>query len=104
MADPDLSKEKYIYVSAEVAGCRISIARKNLEYDAEELDVYLFEPDYTIAGSTGFLLWPGTWVLLDLLRGEARALAPHAECWGIPPHAAAVTQMYDMSPSCGPLG
>ena len=53
----------------------MTIARKNLDYEVEQ-DVYLFEPDYTIAGSTGFLLWPGTWVLIDLLNDQTGPLAP----------------------------
>ncbi|PNH00633.1 hypothetical protein TSOC_013531, partial [Tetrabaena socialis] len=32
-------------------------------------DPYFFDQDYTIAGSTGFLLWEANWLLLRLLRG-----------------------------------
>lgn len=66
----------HVFVSACVGGCTVTIARKNLDYDEVEQDVYLFEPDYTIAGSTGFLLWPGTWVLIDLLNQQAGPLGP----------------------------
>jgi len=62
-------KDSHVLVSAVVCDCLVTIAKKNLEYEeASEVDVYLFEPDYTIAGATGFLLWPGTWVLIDLLK------------------------------------
>ena len=71
MAEASTSQPKHVFIEVEVAGTAIRVARKNL--DAEELDVWLFEPDYTIAGSTGFLLWPGTWVLLDLLKGRLGA-------------------------------
>lgn len=59
--------ERYVYITADIAGSRVTIARRNTECDY--VDAHLFDPDYTIAGSTGFLLWPGTWVLLELLRG-----------------------------------
>lgn len=65
----DVNKnDPHVLVSAMVGDCQITIARKNLEYEGAEIDVFLFEPDYTIAGSTGFLLWPGTWVLIDMLK------------------------------------
>mmetsp|Transcript_22288 Transcript_22288/g.66456 ORF Transcript_22288/g.66456 Transcript_22288/m.66456 type:complete len:273 (-) Transcript_22288:2073-2891(-) len=69
MTDSSEVLERHIHVEADVAGCHLRVARKNLEYE-EGLDPYMFEPDYTIAGSTGFLLWPGTWVLLELLAGR----------------------------------
>ncbi|GAX78079.1 hypothetical protein CEUSTIGMA_g5521.t1 [Chlamydomonas eustigma] len=68
MTNP-LFKQKHIFISAEVEECKVIVARKNLEYEDEQVDFYLFEPDYTIAGSTGFLLWPGSWILIDLLKG-----------------------------------
>ena len=71
-----VAQSPHVFVSACVGGCTVTIARKNLDYDEVEQDVYLFEPDYTIAGSTGFLLWPGTWVLIDLLNDQAGPLAP----------------------------
>mmetsp|Transcript_26917 Transcript_26917/g.58781 ORF Transcript_26917/g.58781 Transcript_26917/m.58781 type:complete len:312 (+) Transcript_26917:61-996(+) len=60
---------KFVYISAAIEGCTITIARRNLDYETG-LDEYFWEPDYTLAGSTGFLLWPGSWVVIDLLRGR----------------------------------
>ncbi len=37
-------------------------------------DPYFFDSDYTIAGSTGFLLWEANWLLLRLMRGQLRPL------------------------------
>lgn len=37
-------------------------------------DPYFFDSDYTIAGSTGFLLWEANWLLLRLMRGPLRPL------------------------------
>ncbi len=41
---------RHLYVSASVAGHKITVAKKNLEFD--EVDPCLFDEDYTIAGST----------------------------------------------------
>ena len=71
------TESPHVIVSAQVAGTAITVARKNLDYEEAELDTYLFEPDYTIAGSTGFLLWPGTFVLIDLLNAGDLAARLH---------------------------
>lgn len=39
------TKSPHILVSADVSGTRVTVARKNLDYEDAELDVYLFEPD-----------------------------------------------------------
>ncbi|KAG2445873.1 hypothetical protein HXX76_000477 [Chlamydomonas incerta] len=77
-----------IYVTVAIAGVHITIAKRNLEYfDAQ--DPYFFDSDYTIAGSTGFLLWEANWLLLRLLRGTPGPAAPAAAAPPIPPPAAA---------------
>lgn len=38
-------------------GVRITVARRNLEAFDVEVDPHFFDEGYTIAGSTGFLLW-----------------------------------------------
>lgn len=39
----------------------------------DDIDTCLFEQDYTVAASTGFLIWEGCWVLIELLRGNLAA-------------------------------
>ncbi|GLC73771.1 hypothetical protein PLESTF_001417200 [Pleodorina starrii] len=56
-----------VYVTVTVNNFKITISKRNLEhFDAQ--DPYFFDSDYTIAGSTGFLLWEANWLLLRLLR------------------------------------
>ncbi|PNW74874.1 hypothetical protein CHLRE_12g506700v5 [Chlamydomonas reinhardtii] len=77
-----------IYVTVAIAGVHITIAKRNLEhFDAQ--DPYFFDSDYTIAGSTGFLLWEANWLLLRLLRG------PHCPA----NHPATTTPATTASPS-----
>ena len=61
-------EDKEVLIRATVHDAVISCSRRNLECIDECPDVWLFEPDYTLAASTGFLLWPGTWVLLRHLN------------------------------------
>eukprot|EP00798_Chlamydomonas_sp_ICE-L_P009785 gene9785-7669_t len=68
MSDPPKEQPKHLMVAAEVHGHKIEVAKKNLEYD--EVDNCLFEADYTIAGSTGFLIWDGSFLCIELLKGE----------------------------------
>lgn len=63
-------EDREVTITAQVRGTRIACQRRNLECTEEVPDVWLFEPDYTLAGSTGFLLWPGSWVLIKHLDKE----------------------------------
>lgn len=48
-----MTDERYVLITADIAGSRVTIARRNTESDY--VDAHLFDPDYTIAGSTGQL-------------------------------------------------
>ncbi|KAG2451548.1 hypothetical protein HYH02_004146 [Chlamydomonas schloesseri] len=83
-----------IYVTVAIAGVNITIAKRNLEhFDAQ--DPYFFDSDYTIAGSTGFLLWEANWLLLRLLRGPAAAAAAAAT---VPPPSIAAAPATPAAP------
>lgn len=73
-------EDREVLIRATVHGVALTCTRRNLNCTDELPDTYLFEPDYTLAASTGFLLWPGSWVLMrhlsesksigDLVRGK----------------------------------
>ncbi|KAG2482956.1 hypothetical protein HYH03_018133 [Edaphochlamys debaryana] len=50
---------------------------------------YFFDSDYTIAGSTGFLLWEANWLLLRLIRGPPAAAPATATATANGPAASA---------------
>jgi len=58
----------------EVGGIRLSISEEKpyseRENDDVPVDVFLFEPSYTVAGATGFVVWEGSWILIDLLKSS----------------------------------
>jgi predicted nicotinamide N-methyase len=62
--------DKEVTVTAHVHGTTLYCKRRNLECIDELPDVWLFEPDYTLAASTGFLLWPGSWVVMKHLEQD----------------------------------
>ncbi|CAG9466022.1 unnamed protein product [Pedinophyceae sp. YPF-701] len=51
------------------AGTRVVVARRNLECD-DYVDHDLFDPDYTLAGTTGYSLWEGAAAMSKLLAGD----------------------------------
>ncbi|EFJ50816.1 hypothetical protein VOLCADRAFT_103609 [Volvox carteri f. nagariensis] len=51
-----------------------SIADDDEAWQPTITDPYFFDSDYTIAGSTGFLLWEANWLVLRLLRPEPNGL------------------------------
>ena len=53
--------------SAVVNGCRISVRRKDLEAEDGCQDPNFFDEDYSIAASTGMVVWEGSWVLIEAL-------------------------------------
>jgi len=59
-----------IAVSVEAAGCTIRILRRDLEADDAPLDPCFFEPSYTVAGATGFVVWEGSWMLMNYVATQ----------------------------------
>ena len=60
--------------SAEVQGTRIVVQRKDLEAEDDSQDPNFFDSDYSIAASTGMVVWEGSWVLIELLRDPSHWL------------------------------
>lgn len=55
-----------------IDGHEITVAARNLETEDFDdcIDTCFFEQDYTVAASTGFFVWEGCWILIEMLRGE----------------------------------
>jgi hypothetical protein len=56
----------YVCVEATVQGTRVVVWRKDLEVEGQ--DPNFFDSDYSIATSTGMLMWEGSWAAVELLR------------------------------------
>ena len=54
-------------VEATVAGMRIVVHRRNIE-EEETVEPNFFDADFTIAASTGSLMWEGSWACIEQLR------------------------------------
>ena len=54
--------------SATVQGTKICVRRKDLEAEDDCQDPNFFDQDYSIAASTGMVVWEGSWALIALLR------------------------------------
>ena len=54
-------------VEATVQGTTVCVLRKDLEAD-DGVDPNFFEEDYTVAASTGMVMWEGSWAAVELLR------------------------------------
>ncbi|XRB05977.1 tRNA methyltransferase 10-like a-like protein [Pycnococcus provasolii] len=63
-----------VVVTVDVSpSCSLAFARKEVESEDNDdaVDPYLFDDEYTVACSTGFVLWEGAWCLVQAMR-EAR--------------------------------
>lgn len=60
---------EHVEVSCELGGTRVAVLRKNIE-QGDSLDANFFDESYTVAGSTGFLVWEGSLALLSILQRE----------------------------------
>lgn len=66
--------EGFIAVPFEVDGETYSVIRRDTEAEEAISDPYLFDESYSLAASTGFLVWDGCWVLMNYLKkDEVRA-------------------------------
>ena len=59
-----------IEVTASVQGVRVVVRRRDIDNE-EGPDPYFFEADYSVAASTGMLMWEGSWAAIELLRRSA---------------------------------
>ncbi len=59
-----------VAVEATVAGTRIVVQRRNIEEAEDEVDPNFFDADYSIAASTGSLMWEGSWAVIEQLRRQ----------------------------------
>jgi len=57
-----------------INGYQISVRRKDLEAEDGCQDPNFFDEDYSIAASTGMVVWEGSWVLIEALRDPAHWL------------------------------
>jgi len=55
-----------IKVSVEVNGREVSVLRKDLEVEGQ--DPHFFDEDYSVAASTAWLVWEGSWAVVHLVR------------------------------------
>ena len=58
----------FVMVQAVVQGTCVSVQRKDLEGEEEWQDENFFDAEYSIAASTGMLMWEGSWAAVELLR------------------------------------
>eukprot|EP00238_Polyblepharides_amylifera_P011614 CAMPEP_0196582438 /NCGR_PEP_ID=MMETSP1081-20130531/38893_1 /TAXON_ID=36882 /ORGANISM="Pyramimonas amylifera, Strain CCMP720" /LENGTH=184 /DNA_ID=CAMNT_0041902993 /DNA_START=88 /DNA_END=639 /DNA_ORIENTATION=- len=73
-----MSSDELIVIKAEVAGLELTVARRNLESE-NFVDPYFFDEDYSLAGTTGFQVWDGTWLFLELLGARILTLGERAD-------------------------
>ena len=59
-----------VEVTATVQGHRVVVRRRDIDNE-EGPDPYFFEADYSVAASTGMLMWEGSWSAIELLRRPA---------------------------------
>ena len=61
-----------IEVVATIGDTRVSVLRKDLEDEESigDVDPRFFDPDYSVAASTGMVMWEGSWAAVELLRKE----------------------------------
>eukprot|EP00041_Stephanoeca_diplocostata_P008643 m.128099 g.128099 ORF g.128099 m.128099 type:complete len:288 (+) comp17417_c0_seq2:246-1109(+) len=59
-------------VSAIIAGHTVTVAQRDLlvEDFNDNVESSFFDDDFTIAASTGFFVWEGCWLLIDLLKDD----------------------------------
>ncbi len=55
-------------VEATIDGTRVLVHRRNIEEEEDVIDPCFFDPDYSVAASTGSLMWEGSWACIELLR------------------------------------
>ena len=62
-----------IEVVATIGDTRVSVLRKDLEDEESigDVDPRFFDPDYSVAASTGMVMWEGSWAAVELLRKES---------------------------------
>ena len=61
-------------VEATVGGALIAVQRRDIDQDDAQ-DANFFDADYSIAASTGNLMWEGSWAAVELLRDPSSWLA-----------------------------
>lgn len=61
-----------VEVGVALPGCErpIVILRRDLETAEDFVDPDFFDPGYSVAASTGHVMWEGSWALIRLLRDE----------------------------------
>jgi tRNA (guanine9-N1)-methyltransferase len=57
-----------VAVTATVHGVRLVVQRRNIEEEWDQVDPCFFDADYSVAASTGSLMWEGSWACIELLR------------------------------------
>jgi len=62
--------EGKVIVHATVCGHEVAVLRKDIENIDEGQDPYFFEQDYSVAASTAWLVWEGSWALIELLQRD----------------------------------
>ncbi|KAJ1476795.1 hypothetical protein T484DRAFT_1964822 [Baffinella frigidus] len=66
----DQSSEEFIDEPATCRGHVIKVTKRNLMYEETYVDPNFFADDYTVAAATGFQVWEGARVMVELLEGE----------------------------------
>ena len=67
-AESTLDRDGRVVVAASVDGLRIAVRRRNIEEEDDVVDPCFFDADYSVAASTGSLMWEGSWACIELLR------------------------------------
>ncbi|KAK3263562.1 hypothetical protein CYMTET_27645 [Cymbomonas tetramitiformis] len=77
MSDSD-SDDEYVEVRSNVKGIELTVSRRNLERE-DYVDPCFFDEDYSIAASTGFTVWDGSWAFIKLLNTISSENGPAEE-------------------------
>lgn len=66
--DSPASRMSVLRIEASVQGTTVHVLRKDLEAEDDGPDPNFFDQDYSVAASTGMVMWEGSWAAIDLLR------------------------------------
>ena len=70
-----------VAVRATVCGVSVVVYRRDIEGGDEDwVDPCFFDDDYSIAASTGCLMWEGSWACIELLRHAGGSWLSDALC------------------------
>ena len=60
----------FVDIEVDLPGCErpVAVRRRDLEWGEDFVDPSFFDPGYSVAASTGHVMWEGSWALIRLLQ------------------------------------